>query len=174
MRVRSLRPCWTLGLLLLLGAAAGCGGDKDGNGVDRSDFRDVYQQAMDAVGARDLQALWPLLTESGRQGVERELRQWQAILGGGEGSELLLPQLRERMPGVTDEQIAAVAQGSLADAWRFLLTADPHPARPKAAGMEIAPDGRRVRMNYHGPDGTIREVRLVQRPSGWYVDLLQL
>ncbi len=167
------RRLWTLGVLVLAAGVLGCGSE-NGASTGRDDFRSVYQQAMDAVGARDLQALWPLLTENGRQGVERELRQWQAMLAGGEGSELLRQRLRERLPEVTDAQVAQVARGSLADAWRFFLTADPHPARPKPAGLEIAPNGRSVRMHYLGPNGTMREVRLVQRPSGWYVDLLQL
>lgn len=173
MRASPARRLPTLGGLFLAALLLGCGGD-EGTATGRNDFRAVYQQAMDAVGTRDLQALWPLLTESGREGVKRELRQWQSMLAGGEGSELLRQRLRERMPDVTDEQVARVARGSLADAWRFFLTADPHPARPKPAGLEIAPNGRSVRMHYLGPNGTTREVRLVQRPSGWYVDLLQL
>ena len=159
---------------LTVAAAAGCGGKDDPAARGRDDYRDVYRRAMLSVAERDLEALWPLLTENGRQGLERVLRQWQGMLAGGEGGELLLQRVRERLPGVTDEEIAAAARGSLADAWRFFLRADPRPAAPKQAGMEVAPDGRGVRLLYESPDGTIREVRLVQRPSGWYVDLLQL
>ena len=166
-----LLPLACLGLAIGLVA---CGAEKDAAREGRGDFRAVYQSALDAVAARDLEALWPLLTENGRQGLERELRLWQKMLAGGDGNAILLQRLRERLPDVTDEEIAAVARGSLLDAWRFFLRADPHPARPKGSGMELAPDGRSVRMLYQGPDGTIREVRLVQRPSGWYVDLLQL
>ena len=161
-------------LAVLLAGLAACGDSGGSAGPDRSEYKTVYRLAMQAVADRDLEALWPLLTEHGRQGVERELRQFQAALGGGEGAELLLPLVRERVPDVTAEEIALAAGGTLPDVWRFLLKADPREAEPKQAGLELAPDGRGVRMLYHGPDGTIREVRLVQRPSGWYVDLLQL
>ena len=169
-RPRRLPFLLAAGLVLVLAA---CGDSSDG--VDRNDYRTVYADAMRAVAARDLTALWPLLTVNAQQGVESELRGFQKMLGGGgEGGELLLQHVRERLPDVTDERITLAARGTIQDAWELLLEADPRPAKPKSAGMEIAPDGRSVRMLYAGPDGTIREVRLVQRPSGWYVDLLQL
>ncbi|MFV1959728.1 MAG: hypothetical protein ACC662_09995 [Planctomycetota bacterium] len=159
-----------LGLLVLVLVACGDRGDRP----DRSDFQGVFDRAMEAVAAADLDALWPLLTEGGRGQIERELRSWQKALRDPARRPVILRLVRERRGEVSEEEVELAGRGTIRDAWRFFLRSDPREARPRKAGFEVAADGRSATILYLDPRGVQRAVRLVQRPSGWYVDELQL
>lgn len=162
-----VRAAPVLVAILLCASAASCGKRE---AVDRTCYTSVYEAAMQAVADRDLKALWPLLTERGRENVERHLRAWQAGLSG----PFLLERIRERRGEVDADEIELARHGTIEDVWRFFLEADPRPARPPQKGLRIAPDAKTVTIDYADPTGTIRSVRLIQTPTGWYVDDLQL
>ena len=155
----------TAGALLL----ASCG---DAARVDRDDYRSVYSAAMAAVAAKDLDALWPLLTDRARQGVEREMRAWQAMLRDPGTGPRILTIVRERRSTVTAADLDRVAKGSVRDAWTLYLEAEPRSPTPKRAGTRACPE--RVTILYEAPYGASRAVELIRRPGGWFVDLLQL
>ena len=158
-------------VLLLVGLAA-CGGD-DG-GLDRSRYRTVYDAALQAVHDRDLKALWPLLTENGKDKVQRDLRAWQAQMRDEEKGARILALALESLGSLDPAEVERAKTGRIEDAWAFLLRADPRPARPPTKGLRAAKDGRHVELDYQDPRGALRTVRLVQRADGWYVDELEL
>jgi hypothetical protein len=144
--------------------------------LDRGSFQAVHDAAMRAVAAADLDALWPLLTERGRQAVERELRGWQERLRDPEQGAHVLRLARENL-GVEEldpAEIERARYGSIEDAWRFFLRVDPRSSDPPQKGLRVDPGGDLVVIDYENVRGEIRQVRLVRKVSGWYIDDLQL
>lgn len=161
----------TLGLALLTACGDG------GKGDPRASAQGTFDAAMRAVAAADLDALWPLLTESAREGVERELRHWQTRFEDPDEGRFLRAQIRRRLGPVGEDRFELAAKGSLRDVFQLMMEADPRPADPKQHAYLVEENGRRVRIRYESPSGDqskLVEAVLVQRDSGWYVASLQL
>jgi hypothetical protein len=163
MRVPVVLP----GLLLLLAA---CGGPR-GDDPQRS-AQAVFDASMAAVAAADLDALWPLLTEPARAGVEKQLAYWQKQFSDPDTGAFLREEIRRRLGPIGEDRFELAAKGSLRDVFRLMMEADPRPAKPKQRALVVSSDGKQVRIRYDSPSGDqVKEVEalLVQRPSGWYV-----
>lgn len=156
---------------LVLGGVAGCGGPE---GLDRSRYQSVFEAAMQSVHDADLNALWPLLTEHGRDQVTKKMRTWQAMLRDPEKRERIRSLAEEHLGDVSNEELDRVGRAPLAEAWSFFLKADPRPARPTQRSFRASKDGRTVLIEYEDPRGTLAGIELVQRADGWYVNDLGL
>ena len=148
-----------------------CGEEK----VERpqASFMGTFEAAMQACHDADLDRLWPLLTLRAQEGVTRTLRDWQKRFRDPEEGPYLRGLIEERVGTLSDEAFDRAAAGTIQDAFRLMIRADPRPAKPTQTGIEISKDGATVKLRYVIPsDGQARTVvaTLVRRDSGWYLD----
>ncbi len=164
---RPLRSALVVLALLL----ASCGGR---DGLDLSRYESVYDAAMRAVSARDLEALRPLLSPGGRRRLEDTLRDFQHRLQDPVQGRRILDLAAEHRGTLDPAEVDAARHGSLKDAWSFLLLADPRPPVPARRATRRLPEGDGVVVEYSDPRGTLRTVILRCRDGVWAVDDLQL
>lgn len=146
----------------------------ESGGVDRSQYQPVFDAAMRAVAARDLEALDPLLSTEGRRRLQETLRDFQHRLQDPVQGERILELVAEQRGGVDPAELDAARHGSLEDAWTFLLLSDPRPAVPPRQAPRRLPAGDGMIIEYADPRGTLRTVTLRARDGVWAVDELQL
>lgn len=141
--------------------------------MDRSRPEAVFDAAMAAVSESDLDALWPLLTDSARIDVEQQLKALQASLRDPERLQLVLHTVEERGRTFEPALLERARTGTVKDVWAFFLTVDPRSATPDREPVG-EPTGRFHRMEYRDPDGNLRPIRFVHLADGWYIDDLSL
>ncbi len=145
--------------------------------LDRSAWQPVFYAAMRAFHEHDIDQLWPLLDEKGREMVERDLRSWQSRLLDPKEGPGIRDRIRRRRPDVTDETVELAARGTLRDVFSLLFEVDPRPERPPTHGVQLAPDGKSVTVLFECPSGAETKIvpaLLVQTGAGWFLDRIQL
>lgn len=152
--------------------AAACGGPA--GGIDRDSYESVYTGAQRAVAAGDLEALWRLLSTDGQKNLERVLKEWQAGLRDDVRGRFILERIEKRRGPLDPAELERARYGELADVWHFYLAAEPRGDTPPRREAEVSVDGTTVVIEYEGPRGILREVRLVQTPQGWAIRDFQL
>ena len=169
-----------LGLLLALGAP-GCGKhDEEGSAADpnRTDWKQTFEAAMDALERVDYRALQALLTPSGRTTLETELHGFSAKLVDPVEGSRMIGKIRARWPDVPEALIEGAKADKVEDAWTlFMRAASPPGVRPRQAGMRMDPtDKNRMQLLYRYGEGTGRElpISLLRHQGRWAVDQIAL
>lgn len=148
-----------------------CGGEDAPR--PQSTFQGTFDAAMQACHEGDLSALWPYLTLRAQEGATKTLRDWQRRFRDEKEGPYIRSLIEERLGPLGDGDFERAATGTIQDAFRLMIRADPRPARPQQVGVEIEKDGRTVRIRYLStssgqPHETV--ATLIHRDSGWFLD----
>lgn len=165
--MKRLTPLLPAFLLLLA-----CGG-QDPKPRPQATFQGTFSAAMKACHDADLDALWPFLTMRAQEGVKKTLRNWQRRFQDPEEGPFLRGLIEERLGTISQAEFDQAATGSIQDAFRLMIRADPRAEKPRQIGIEISKDGATVKLRYVSTSGgQPREdvATLVRRDSGWYLD----
>jgi hypothetical protein len=156
--------------LALLVAACG----DDAPAVDTTSPTAVFDAAMAALSKSDLNGLWPLLSPSGKQLLENDLRALQATLRDEATGADVLAAMRKAKPGFPVELFERARTGTIADVWHYFLLAKPRPATPKRGAVKLDPTKQTVTIEYEDSTGTLRPVTLRRDGPAWRIEHIAL
>jgi hypothetical protein len=156
-------------LLTLAALLSGCGGEESGT---RDQVNRVYERAMRAVHAADWSALEAELTKEARFTLQRDLTRLSSRLAHPDDGTREREIARARLGAEAEAAIAEASSGSLPAALAFFVRISPRDEVP--ARKAFKQDKFQAEILYALGDGTLRPIRFVRKPDGWYVSELQL
>ncbi len=164
-RMTRLPLCAAFALLL-----AACGADEPED--LHADPVRVFDRAMQAVHAGDWKSLRPLLTKQARANLERDLTRLRRRLAHEQDGKNERRIAKARLGADYEAELGRATTGGLGDVLRFFVRISPRPAKPKTQRKQF--EKFRAEILYADDEGTLRPVRLIRRPEGWFIDDLQL